>query len=212
MKIYQKSSINIDLFEKMWYNVRMNYVNKVLAITGYRPEKLSVSLSQGGMSMKNLEKILRAQMIEALDNDFSTFVSGMALGTDLLFAKIAVELRAKYKPLGIKFIAALPCRDHDCNWGSRERELCRELVETADEVVLVSDSHYYDGCMAKRNRYLVDSCDELLAIYDGQRGGTMQTVNYAKKKGIQVSIIDPSRNKIVVLREKSANYSQIELS
>jgi uncharacterized phage-like protein YoqJ len=55
--------------------------------------------------------------------------------------------------------------------------------------------------MQKRNRYLVDSCDEMLAIYDGQRGGTMQTINYAKSKRKKVTIIDPSKEVIITLRE-----------
>ncbi|MCL2755227.1 MAG: hypothetical protein FWD35_05895, partial [Oscillospiraceae bacterium] len=89
--------------------------------------------------------------------------------------------------------------------------------EAADEVILVSNSPYFDGCMSKRNQHLVNSCDELLALYDGQRGGTMQTINYAKKKGIRISIIDPSKGKLIILREcqvieSSVNYRQEDFS
>ena len=38
---------------------------------------------------------------------------------------------------------------------------------------------------------MVDLATHLIAVYDGQKGGTKYTVDYAKKKGLFVSIIDP---------------------
>jgi hypothetical protein len=39
----------------------------------------------------------------------------------------------------------------------------------------------------ERNKVIVDSCNLLVACYDGRRfGGTFQTINYAKSKGKQV--------------------------
>lgn len=42
------------------------------------------------------------------------------------------------------------------------------------------------GCMFRRNRYLVDNSDVLLAAYDGQAGGTAMTCEYARQNGVQV--------------------------
>jgi uncharacterized phage-like protein YoqJ len=145
-------------------------------------------------------------MIEMLDDGFTTFQCGMAIGSDLMFAEAALALKKRYSSL-VKFIAAIPCLDHDKCWNESDRLLCRKILEKADDVLLVSDSRYFDGCMAKRNRHLVESCDELLAVYDGQRGGTMQTVNYAKGRGIKVTIIDPSKALILTLRG-SAGFSR----
>ena len=46
----------------------------------------------------------------------------------------------------------------------------------------------------KRNRYLVDHADYLVAVYDNEhriRSGTVMTTNYAKKMGIPVVLIHP---------------------
>lgn len=60
-----------------------------------------------------------------------------------------------------------------------------------DKVVYVSWK-YREGCMLKRNRYLVDHAACLLAVYNGERqGGTAMTVRYARKVGREVIILNP---------------------
>ncbi len=52
---------------------------------------------------------------------------------------------------------------------------------------------YHEGCMLKRNRYLVDHAACLLAVYNSEwRGGTAMTVRYARKMGREVTIINPA--------------------
>jgi len=153
------------------------------------------------MDMNALKEILKSEMKKMLDRDFMTFQCGMAVGGDLLFAEIALELKREYAPMPIRFVAVVPCLNHDKSWNEADRLRLREISEEADDIVLVSNSRYYDGCMAKRNRYLVDNCDELIAIFDGQRGGTMQTINYAKEKRRRITIIDPSKSVKITLIE-----------
>ena len=76
-------------------------------------------------------------------------------------------------------------------WSASARELYFSILGQADEVVYVS-REYRDGCMLKRNRYLVDHAACLLAVYNGEwRGGTAMTVRYARKKGREIIIINP---------------------
>ena len=38
-----------------------------------------------------------------------------------------------------------------------------------------------------RNRYMIDKCDVLIAVYDGfSKGGTYNAINYAKKIGKKI--------------------------
>lgn len=183
----------------------MNYTNKVCSFTGYRPKKLNACLAnpsslQAPLKLEDINSCLYERVCEMLDEDFTTFQCGMAIGSDLMFAQAVLKLKQRYSSL-VKFIAVLPCLNHDKGWSEAERLQCREIIEKADDVVLINNSPYFDGCMAKRNRYLVETCDELLAVYDGQRGGTMQTINYAKGRGLKITVIDPSRSVMITLRE-----------
>ncbi|MCL2071512.1 MAG: SLOG family protein [Oscillospiraceae bacterium] len=188
----------------------MNYTNKVCSFTGYRTGKLRACLS-GLLTIEDIRDCLKSRMIEMIDEGFMTFQCGMAIGSDMLFAEIALELRQRYSSL-VRFVAVIPCLEHDKNWNEYDRNLCREMTEKADDVVIVSNTRYFDGCMAKRNRYLIENCDELVAIYDGQKGGTMQTINFAKGKGMKVTIIDPSKSMVITLRESFGEILTTEKS
>ena len=50
--------------------------------------------------------------------------------------------------------------------------------------------------MQKRNVYMVDHSDYVVAVWDGTRSGTGNTVEYAKTKGKGIIRIDPSTLKI----------------
>ncbi len=42
------------------------------------------------------------------------------------------------------------------------------------------------GAPIKRNEEMVDACDTVLAIWDGESKGTKYTLNYARKKGKEI--------------------------
>ncbi|MDR0197509.1 MAG: SLOG family protein [Oscillospiraceae bacterium] len=169
----------------------MDYDKKVCSFTGYRTKKLNACMAAGAADIDDVRNAVKTEMGRMLRDGFGTFQCGMAIGSDLMFAEIALELKRGHPSL--RFVAVIPCLEHDRGWNENDRLRCREITEKADEIVMVSDSRYFDGCMAKRNRYLAETCDELLAVYDGQRGGTMQTVKFAEKKGVKVTVIDPSK-------------------
>ena len=50
---------------------------------------------------------------------------------------------------------------------------------------------YTPDCMDKRNRYMVDHADYILAVWNGCPSGTGNTVRYAHKKGKSIIVINP---------------------
>ncbi|MBR7190221.1 MAG: DUF1273 domain-containing protein, partial [Oscillospiraceae bacterium] len=52
--------------------------------------------------------------------------------------------------------------------------------------VTVLQEHYSAGCMMRRNRYMVDKADLLIACFDGQSGGTLNTLRYAVRKNVRI--------------------------
>jgi len=65
-------------------------------------------------------------------------------------------------------------------------------LEKADSVEYVS-REYYDGCMLDRNHRLVGAAGTLLAVYNGERrGGTAETIRYARKLGRRIIILNPT--------------------
>jgi hypothetical protein len=53
----------------------------------------------------------------------------------------------------------------------------------ADKIIILAP-HYYNGCMQKRNRHLVDCSSACICFLTKHEGGTACTVDYAKQKGL----------------------------
>ena len=73
---------------------------------------------------------------------------------------------------------------------AEERERWQRLLDACDYETMVQD-HYSPGCMMRRNRYMVDHAALLIAVYDGQSGGTRRTVEYALRRQIPVVLVPP---------------------
>ena len=176
----------------------MNFSDKICSFTGYRTKKLYEALGDNDIS--ELKAALRAEVDDLINGDFTVFQCGMALGADMLFADVVLEFKKKYPK--VKLLAAIPCLGQENSWTEKQQAKYKYLLESASEVKIISEKEYFDGCMQIRNKYLVDTCDLLLAVYDGKRGGTMQTVGYANKQGVRVRIIDPGTLMRVILVEQ----------
>ena len=59
------------------------------------------------------------------------------------------------------------------------------MIGSADDKEVISEE-YTPYCMFKRNMYMVDNCDILVAYLKSDSGGTFNTVKYAEKKGVKI--------------------------
>ena len=108
----------------------------------------------------------------------------------------------------IRLIAVRPCETQANSWHDEQRERHFNTLALCDEVVTIQ-THYSRSCMFKRNRYLVDHAEYLLAVYDGgEKGGTAYTFKYAKNQGRRVIVIHPDTLTILEGAENMANMAK----
>ena len=85
----------------------------------------------------------------------------------------------------MQLILLLPYTGFGESFSAADRaELSRQKKE-AEEVVYLS-THYFPGCMALRNRQLVEDADVCIAHLVRSPSGTAQTVGFAREKGIEI--------------------------
>ena len=156
--------------------------------TGHRPEKLPWREDESDPRCLALKARLRRELEEAYRQGFRHFICGMARGADLYFCEAALDLRDRRE--GVTVEAAIPCAEQSARWREEERTRYRSLVDHCDWETMVQQ-HYDRGCMMRRNRYMVDRAARLIAVYDGRMGGTMYTITYAMKQGVEVVLLDP---------------------
>lgn len=156
--------------------------------TGHRPSKLPWNDDETDPRCIDLKKRIRAAAEEVYARGIRHFICGMAIGCDLYFCEEILDMRAKYKDITIE--AAIPCEEQATRWGERERNRYFRLVAECDYETMVQ-TRYSPDCMIKRNKYMVDSASVLIAVYSGSFGGTMQTVSYAQKRGLEIIELVP---------------------
>lgn len=67
------------------------------------------------------------------------------------------------------------------------------LEKKLDFIGTVNQGGYSVWKMHARNQFIVDSSDVMIAVYDGRKkGGTYQTLKYARKVGVPIYWISPS--------------------
>ena len=153
--------------------------------TGYRPSKMPFPLAESSPEYIKLENKLIDAVFSLPDEGCCTFYSGMAMGFDIIAAETVLLLKNSLKDKPIKLICALPFPEQTEKYTDEWKERYKRILEQADEVVTVSD-RYLRGCYQKRNEYMVNNSDVVITWFDGQSGGTKNTILYAQKKNKRI--------------------------
>ena len=114
--------------------------------------------------------------------------TGMALGVDMYAAEIVLDLKSKYPHITLE--SAIPCETQAIKWSVASRERYYNIAAKCDKETMLQ-REYTPDCMDKRNRYMVDHADYILAVWNGCPSGTGNTVRYAHKKGKSIIVINP---------------------
>lgn len=162
----------------------------ICAFTGYRPEKFPFGDNEADPRCEQLKQKLFCEILRMTREGVSVFMSGMARGVDLWAAEAVLQIQNVKPSQKIELWAIVPYDRQPLAWSAKERARYQRILEQAAHVEYISHD-YYNGCLQKRNRYMVDHATHLLAVYDGQPGGTASTVRYAQKKGLEITIIKP---------------------
>lgn len=163
-------------------------MSKVCCFTGHRPQSLPWRFREDDPRCRDLKQRLFEAMINAMaEEGVRKFLSGMALGTDIWAAEKVLRLREE---LPITLTCVLPCRDQDARWSEEAKRRYAAVLEQCDEKILLQES-YTPDCFNRRNRYMVDHSDLVIAVWNGSPSGTGNTVAYARERGKPVWVLEP---------------------
>lgn len=153
---------------------------KRVCFTGHRPEKIIAS-------EHTIKDKLKEEIIKAIKEGYCVFISGMARGVDLWAAEIVLQLRSN--GYAIKLICALPYEGCEKNWNDEWQKRYHKVISEADYIKCVSPC-YSQNCFQIRNEWMVNHSAKIIAVYNGKRGGTQNTLVYSYKKAISISVIN----------------------
>ena len=124
-----------------------------------------------------------AAIRRAVEQGARRFCCGGAEGFDLLAGQLVLLEQTRH--MDIRLVLILPYTGFGEAFGAKDRAELRRQKKAAEELVYLS-AHYFPGCMALRNRQLVEDADLCIAYLTRSPSGTAQTVGFAREKGIDV--------------------------
>ncbi len=131
-----------------------------------------------------IQERLTSAISEAYDHGIRNFISGFALGIDLMAAQLVQSLKCNLP--GISLTAAIPFAGQAERYNIYDKRVYGRLLELADKVIVLSDC-YYPRCFLDRDEFMVENASYLIAYYDGrEKGGTYYTIKKARARGIPI--------------------------
>ena len=148
---------------------------KTCGFTGHRdiPDSEVESVKHG----------LRKEIDKAIADGYTFFLSGFAEGADLFFAEIVAEKCRENPALHLE--AVIPYRNRYLKLMKKDET--RVLLESCSHIEIISEQLASNVYM-RRNRYIVEHSDRIIAVYDGRdKGGTVATIRmvHAQRKELR---------------------------
>lgn len=155
-------------------------MSKACCFTGHR------ELPSDPAVIEVLREKLRSAVRRAIDDGFTAFYAGGAVGFDMLAAEAVIAQRNRHPE--IRLIEAIPFPGHSRRFSETDQTRQKAIEALSDEVVYVSEG-YHEGCFSMRNHYMVDRSERLIAYVHQLTGGSVSTLRYARDCGIETVLL-----------------------
>lgn len=132
---------------------------------------------------EELSLLLYREIEKQINGGKCIFCCGGAIGFDTLAANAVLSLKERYPH--IKLLLFLPHKKQASAFSGDDKREYEKILSLADGVSYASVD-YTPDCMFKRNRQLADAASVCIAYLDKGSGGTLYTVKYARKNGLEI--------------------------
>lgn len=157
----------------------------VCAVTGHRPMRFRFKYDERHTDCKRLKKRLQDQFAALYQKGVRQFWTGGAMGVDLWAGEILLHMKEMPEYQDIHLFFAIPFPEHDASWDERSRRRLQFLLTHCDSSTVLGTANRPSESYRKRNHYLVDQADILLAVYDPERP--------ANKSQVEISAFGSSK-------------------
>lgn len=125
--------------------------------------------------MNTLEKLIKSGVEE--------FVVSMDREVGLAVANLVLLQKKKYPH--VRLTCLLPWEEQAVCWPESVRSVWFSLIPQCDREVML-EYHRSEDNDQKRDDYLMDNCDSLLAVWDQKAGPVWRTMAAARHRGLPV--------------------------
>ncbi len=161
-------------------------IRKTACFTGHRPSGFPFD-KDDRVRTNMVKSMLYLKVCNALNDGYTTFITGMARGVDTWCALAVLSLKDDYPEL--KLIGVSPFKRELDRLSGTDLWDYKTITDYADRMIYISES-YYPRCYFDRNMYMVDHSSLVIGAVSNMQSGTGNTIRYAERKGVKTDIID----------------------
>lgn len=163
---------------------------KTCCLTGLRAQRLPFRFCEEHPCCLRLKERLRQEIIRSITQDNVThFMTGMSLGSEQICAEIVLEIKNDIPSITLECV--IPYEKQSAKWLAPQRHRYDKILAASDKITLLQTIYSRD-CMIKRNHYITENCDFVIAVWDGDRSNAVgQLIRSARALGRTVMILDP---------------------
>lgn len=179
----------------------MTRINTItVAFAGHRASKMPYD--EKSKEHEKLEQILKSEILDTMRNGASEFYCGYQSGIDTLEALMVLHLKEEIGTTANLNII-IPYKKMYNSFDDMQKINADWIIDRANNVDVLHEEYTKD-CYKERNIKMIQKANILIAVLkkDNKHSGTQMTITLAKKKGIEVRIIDPVTYEIEVIPAK----------
>lgn len=179
---------------------------KTVAFTGHR-----TLTTADGTPDANLENVIRTELSFCLESCYrdgkNVFISGLAVGWDMLCAEEVLKLKSKYQD--VVLIVAIPFMGQERLYKEQDQSRYKAIYEAADHREFITDGGYDKDAYHKRNDWMIANCSEVIAYYNGKpRSGTSSTMRKARITEVDILNVFDELKKYFAISHPAKQYLQ----
>jgi uncharacterized phage-like protein YoqJ len=165
---------------------------RACAMIGPRPFQLPYGFEEDHPDCVRLKLMLGLEIETLIATGCTEFLCGLSWGVDIWCAEMVLNMARAFPEMPIRLKAVIPCEDHHAGWTEEYQERFFYVLEHACETVVLFP-RYADGCYRAQGRYMVDRSASMIAVMNGSCDETADTVEYARRKGLEIVLFHPAR-------------------
>jgi uncharacterized phage-like protein YoqJ len=145
-------------------------MNKVLAISGYKPFELGI-FQKDHSSVAFIKLAIKKKLIQMIDEGLEWVLISGQLGVELWAAEVVFELQMEHPDLKLAVIT--PFLNQEKGWNEKNQEWYETILDGADFIDSVSKKDYEKPWQFRlKNQFFIEKSDCLLLLYDQEKEGS----------------------------------------
>jgi uncharacterized phage-like protein YoqJ len=158
-------------------------------ITGHPINKFTFRVDEAQEDCVKLKMKLAFEIEEMRKKGVTTFLTSMAQTVGIWGAEIVLDFKRVYPDEPIRLVVITINKKRLSHWPQNYRNRYFDILTKADNSIILQ-MHYAKNPSHSCGCFMTDVSGHMIAVWNGMPGATRHAVNYARKNGLEIVLIN----------------------